>query len=84
MFWALIGISAAVLTTLGFLPQALKIYRTRSSRDVSLYTLLQFIVGVVLWMFYGIHIRDLIVISANAVSLIVISATFYLYFKYRA
>ena len=84
MFWVSVGIIAATLTTLGFFPQALKIYRTRSSKDVSLATLVQFLIGVVLWMFYGIHINDIIVISANAVSLLVITATIYLYYKYRA
>ena len=83
MFWAIVGIAAATLTTLGFFPQALKIYRTRSSKDVSLHTLVQFLIGVVLWMFYGMHIKDLIVISANAISLLVIAITLGLYFKYR-
>lgn len=83
MFWPAVGIIAAILTTLGFFPQALKIYRTRSSKDVSLHTLIQFFIGVVLWMFYGIHINDAIVISANAVSLLVMAVTIYLYFKYR-
>ena len=84
MLWAIVGIIAATLTTLGFFPQALKIYRTRSSKDVSLHTLVQFLIGVVLWMFYGIHIKDIIVISANAVSLAVIAITMWLYFRYRA
>ena len=83
MFWAIVGASAATLTTLGFFPQALKIYRTRSSKDVSLHTLVQFLIGVVLWMLYGIHIKDMIVISANAVSLLVIAVTISLYYKYR-
>lgn len=83
MFWALVGVMAAVLTTLGFFPQALKIYQTRSSKDVSLHTLVQFFIGVCLWMFYGMHIKDAIVISANAVSLLVIALTIGLYFKYR-
>ncbi|MCX5711638.1 MAG: SemiSWEET family transporter, partial [Candidatus Omnitrophica bacterium] len=72
MFWTLVGTSAAVLTTLGFFTQALKIYRTQSSKDVSLHTLVQFLIGVILWMLYGIHINDTIVIFANAVSLVVI------------
>ncbi len=84
MFWAIVGIIAATLTTLGFFPQALKIYRTRSSKDVSLHTLVQFFIGVVLWMFYGVHIKDAIVIWANAVSLAVMAVTITLYFRYRA
>ncbi len=67
--WFHIGIIAAILTTFGFVPQIIKMYRTRSVGDVSLFTLLQFSLGVTLWIFYGISIDDPIVTTANMVTL---------------
>ena len=52
----------------GFVPQILKMWKTRSAEDVSGLTLIQFGAGVTLWMLYGIHLRDSIIIGANAVS----------------
>ena len=49
-----LGLMAAVLTTFAFLPQAVKTWRTRSARDFSLPTLLMLVVGVGLWMIYGL------------------------------
>lgn len=83
MIWKCIGASAALLTMFGFLPQVIKIIRTKSARDVSLFTLLQFTLGVFLWMLYGIHLRDIIIIIANAVTFLTLIAALILYSKYR-
>ncbi len=50
----IIGLAASVLTTLAYLPQVAKTWRTRSAHDFSLPTLLMLEVGVGLWMLYGI------------------------------
>ncbi|NYT21226.1 MAG: hypothetical protein GKC07_05430, partial [Methanomicrobiales archaeon] len=55
--WLLIGILAALLTMFGFVPQLMKMYRTKSVSDVSLGTLCQFTTGVSLWAVYGFLIR---------------------------
>lgn len=67
--WFLIGVAAALLTTFGFLPQILKMHRTRSVQDVSPLTFFQFLAGVGLWACYGVHIGDPIVTIANIVTL---------------
>ena len=69
MFWTIIGIAAATLTMFGFLPQGIKMIKTRSAKDVSGLTLIQFSIGGMLWLLYGIHLNDIIIIGANAVSL---------------
>ena len=69
MFWTIIGIAAAALTMFGFIPQGIKMYKTRSAKDVSGWTLVQFTIGGTLWLLYGIHLNDYIIIGANAVSL---------------
>ena len=65
-----IGFFAAFCTTIAFLPQATKVYKTRSTKDISLYMFLIFTVGVLSWLIYGLIINDLPVILANAVTLV--------------
>ena len=83
MQWELVGSGAALLTMFGFVPQIFKIYRTESVEDVSLLMLLQFFVGIFLWLLYGIHIQDKILIISNVVSFITLVVAIGLYFKYR-
>ena len=49
-----IGFIAALLTTVAFLPQALKVWQTRSAKDVSLGMYMLFTLGVALWLIYGV------------------------------
>lgn len=65
----LIGAAGAVLTTLCWLPQALKVVRGRDARALSLAATAAFTAGVVLWLVYGIAIRDWPLIGSNAVTL---------------
>ena len=65
-----IGFFAAFCTTFAFLPQAIKVYQTKSTRDISLYMFLIFTIGVLSWLIYGLIINDLPVILANAVTLV--------------
>lgn len=51
--WYIIGIIAALLTTFGFVPQIIKIYTTKSAKDVSIITLFQFGTGTFLWTLYS-------------------------------
>jgi MtN3 and saliva related transmembrane protein len=83
MQWELIGWGAAILTMFGFVPQILKIYRTRSVADVSLLMLLQFCLGIFLWLLYGLHIQDNILIVSNAISFLTLIVAVGLYMKYR-
>jgi len=65
-----IGFFAAFCTTIAFLPQAIKVYKTKSTKDISLLMFLIFTIGVLSWLLYGFVINDLPVILANAVTLI--------------
>jgi MtN3 and saliva related transmembrane protein len=64
-----IGGLAAVLTTLCWLPQAVRIIRLRDAQAVSLPTNLMFAAGIVLWLAYGIALVKWPIIAANAVTL---------------
>lgn len=83
MQWELIGSGAAILTMFGFVPQIAKILKTQSVADVSLVMLLQFCLGMFLWLLYGLHIQDSILIVANAVSFLSLIIAIGLFFKYR-
>ena len=76
-----IGFFAAFCTTIAFLPQALKVYKSKSTKDISLYMFVIFTIGVFSWLVYGVIISDLPIILANAVTLIL--SLFILLFKLR-
>lgn len=64
-----IGFVAATLTTSAFLPQVLKIWRSRSTKDISLPMLITFILGVSLWLIYGLLVNANPIIIANVITL---------------
>ena len=82
MLWTIIGVIAATLTSLSFIPQIARSLRTKSVKDVSPVTLYQLSSGVTLWIIYGAYRRDPIIICANALSLVTLVVLIYLYFKY--
>lgn len=65
----LLGYLAAFCTTVAFVPQALQVYRTRSTRDLSLGMFLLFTTGVALWLWYGVRIGSMPVTVANVLTL---------------
>lgn len=64
-----VGATGAVLTTLCWLPQALKVIRDKETRALSLPATVAFSLGVVLWLVYGLAIGDWPLIGSNAVTL---------------
>ena len=65
-----IGLSAAGLTTMAFIPQIIKIYKSKAADDVSYVTFLMFGFGVALWDLYGVQIHSVPVILANTITFI--------------
>jgi MtN3 and saliva related transmembrane protein len=65
----MIGALAAILTTLCWVPQALKIVRDRETRAISLPGTLLCVLGVLLWLVYGVAIADPPLIGSSAVTL---------------
>ncbi len=83
MQWELVGWCAALLTMFGFVPQILKIYRTESVSDVSLIMLLQFSLGMFLWLLYGLYIQDRILVVSNTISFLTLMVATGMYMRYR-
>jgi len=73
-----IGLTAAVCTTAANLPQLKKAWATGQTDDLSLKTLLLFGSGLVLWIIYGVLQRDVVIMLANGISLLILSAILYL------
>lgn len=67
-----LGLFAGTLTTIAFLPQVARTWRTRRTDDLSLAMLVMLTVGVGLWIFYGVLIRSLPVIASNSITFFLI------------
>lgn len=65
----LIGTAGAALTTLCWLPQAVKVIRDKDTRALSLPANLAFTLGVALWLVYGIALNNWPLIGSEAVTL---------------
>lgn len=78
-----IGYMAAFLTTVAYLPQVIRAWRTRSTHDVSLVMFVLLNVGIFLWLVYGVLIQDIPLIAANLVTLILAGSILYLKIRYR-
>ena len=79
----LLGLVAGALTSLSFLPQLIKIWRSRSAGDVSLVMYVIITTGFVLWLWYGILISSIPVIVANGIAILISGTIMLLKIKYR-
>ena len=77
----LIGYLAGSLTTIAFLPQIVKTWRSRSAQDLSLAMLSIFTTGVLCWLFYGIALGRWPIILPNTITLVLTGAI--LFFKLK-
>ncbi len=84
MNWVtILGLIAATFTTVAFIPQAVKIIRTKHTKDISIVMYSMLIVGIILWLIYGIMIKELPIILTNSVTLIFTSIILVLKLKYK-
>lgn len=72
-----IGIIAAILTTISFVPQVIKIWKTNDTASISLEMFVLFSLGVVLWLVYGFLKQDIAIVIANFCTLIMASYILY-------
>ncbi len=79
----IIGFSAAILTTFGFVPQFLRIMKTKQTAGLSLHMMIQLALGLLLWLIYGLLREDIVLIVANGVGFLIVFSTLCIYLKYR-
>ncbi|MDA8364821.1 MAG: SemiSWEET transporter [Gammaproteobacteria bacterium] len=78
-----VGVLAGTLTTVAFFPQAMKTWRTKSAKDISLGMFTLFAAGVFLWIVYGVGIRSVPVILANTVTFVLAVTILIFKIKYK-
>jgi len=78
----IIDIVAGIFTTLAFLPQVIKTWKMKETKDLSLGMFLMFTLGVLLWLIYGIMINSMPVILANAGTIILAGIILFFKLKY--
>ncbi|NJO40733.1 MAG: SemiSWEET transporter [Cyanobacteria bacterium CRU_2_1] len=81
-FVTILGLTAGTLTTIAFFPQLLKVWQSKSARDISLTWLITFSSGILLWLFYGISVNGLPIILSNSITLALTLVILYFKFKF--
>jgi MtN3 and saliva related transmembrane protein len=79
----LLGLSAGTLTTLAFVPQVWRTWRSRSTKDISAGMFVLFSIGVFLWLLYGIALGAVPVIIANCITLALALAVLWMKFRFK-
>lgn len=79
----IIGLIAAALTTAAYVPQVYKAMKKRSTTDISLLMYVVLLIGVLLWLWYGIHHQSLAIILANTVTGLLVAIMLVLKIKYK-
>ncbi len=74
---------AVILAPLSFISQIIKTWRLKETKDISLVTYVIFWTGVVLWLIYGLLIKNLPIVANNIIMLILTSMMLFFKFKYK-
>ena len=77
----ILGLVAGTITSITFLPQVVKIWQTKSAKDLSIMMLLLLMLGVVLWLIYGLVVMSAAIIYTN--SMVLAMSLIMLYFKLK-
>lgn len=79
----LLGLLAATLTTVAFVPQLIKVIKTRSTHDISLAMYIVVCTGVLLWLIYGLLIHNTPIIVANSVTFVLAMTILVMKIRYK-
>lgn len=80
----LIGIGASALTSCSLLPQLVKLIKEKKAEDLSLFTLSTLLGGLILWVYYGTMIQDMIIVISNSFALVISIVTIGLTVHYKS
>lgn len=78
-----LGYFAGICTTIAFVPQVIKVWQTKSTKDISLSMFAIFCLGVLCWLIYGFLINDLPILLANLVTILLAGAILAGKIKYK-
>jgi MtN3 and saliva related transmembrane protein len=77
-----LGFAAATCTTLAYAPQFIKVWKTRSTEDISLGMFLVMVLGIALWLAYGLLSGDAPIVVANAITILLAGGILFMKLKY--
>lgn len=84
MDWeTVMGLTAAVLTTSAYIPQAVKTVRKKSTGDISVVMYIVLNAGILMWLAYGIAIVNIAIIFANSITILFTGTILYLKIRYK-
>jgi MtN3 and saliva related transmembrane protein len=66
----LMGYAAGLFSSVGFMPQMIKGFKTKKVDDVALWQPILLTIGTLLWLIYGIILKDMPLILANSLSVV--------------
>ena len=78
----MLGFAAAACTTLAYAPQFIKVWRTRSTEDISLGMFLVMVLGLALWLAYGLLSGDAPLVAANAITMVLAGGILFMKLRY--
>jgi MtN3 and saliva related transmembrane protein len=78
-----LGLVAGVLTTIAYLPQLIKTWRSKSADDLSWSMLIILCAGIILWLVYGFSVHDIPIVAANIVTFVLASIILVLKIRYK-
>ncbi len=83
MYWnEILGFMGGLLTTVGFLPQVLRLFKLKSAHEISLIFTILFIIGIAFWLSYGISLGLTSVIIWNSITMVLGCSMLYAKLKY--
>ncbi len=78
-----IGVLAALCTTIAYAPQAYKIFKEKSAKEVSLSMYLILLLGLILWLTYGFLIDSFAIKLANTITMVLALSIIYFKLRYK-
>lgn len=79
----ILGYTAGILVVISLMPQAIKSWKTKLTRDLSLWRYIIYCVGLILWILYAIVIKNGPVAAMNLVGLVLAVSILYLKIRYK-
>ncbi|HAO46237.1 MAG TPA: SemiSWEET transporter [Ferruginibacter sp.] len=80
---SILGLLAGTITSITFLPQVIRIWKTKSVKDISMLMMILLLVGTCCWLMYGILMKDAAIIYTNVMVLTMSVIMFWFKLKYK-
>ncbi len=77
------GYLGGFLVTVSLIPQVIKTWKTKLTRDLSLSRYIMYVIGIIFWTIYGVLIENGPVTIMNGISLFIASSILYMKIKYK-